>query len=617
MMKSRLTTLALACMTMASAHGQNVAAGSLAAAAQKAITNNPEVTSRLNAMRAATNEADVARGGYYPKVDLGASIGRDSDRITSRDPQSQSLNRNGLALSANQILWDGQSTRKEVERLGHARVTRYFEFLSATEDTALEATRAYLDVQRFRKLVGLAEDNYVQHKYAFDQLQTKSKAGVGRGVDTEQANARLALADSNLTTEVANLHDVSARYLRVVGEAPAGKLPQASGLDRGIQSNNSDTVNQALARNASISAAVENLRATEAQASGKQGAGYQPKVEARIRSGIGKNFDGVQDQKRDTAAEIALNWNLYNGGSDQARVRQYADLINQAADLRDKSCRDVRQTAAIAHNDIRKLKDQLAALDRNVLAIEKARDAYRQQFEIGQRSLLDLLNAENELYTAKRAYANAEFDLQLAYARTQAAKNTLASTLGLARTDDGNGDLVKDWQAGNDAAQRCPTVAIDASSATHDDLDARARRLAGPAVATAAAAPAAMAATPTNAEAPQADAAAAATVAQRQRDWAAAWMSKDVDRYFTYYAKDFAPAHSTSAKWIKERRRLVTKPGPIEVRLDDIKAVPKGDAVVTTFTQNYTSSNFKDKTLKILTWKQLAGEWVIVKESNR
>jgi len=114
-----------------------------------------------------------------------------------------------------------------------------------------------------------------------------------------------------------------------------------------------------------------------------------------------------------------------------------------------------------------------------------------------------------------------------------------------------------------------------------------------------------------------ADAAAAATVAQRLRDWAAAWMSKDVDNYFTYYAKDFAPARSTSAKWIKERRRLVTKPGPIEVKVENIKAVPQGDTVVTSFDQLYTSSNFKDKSLKALTWKQLGGQWVIVKESNR
>jgi adhesin transport system outer membrane protein len=614
MIKMRLTTTALACLTLVSAHAQSVAAGSLASAAQKAITNNPEVTARLNALRAAANEIDVARGGYYPRVDLTANAGRDNNKFTSRSPESQSYSHTGIALSANQLLWDGQATRKEVERLGHARVTRYFEFLSASEDTALEAARAYIDVQRYRKLVTLAEDNYVQHKYVFDQLKSKVKAGVGRGVDSEQANARLALAESNLTTEVANLHDVSARYLRIVGEAPAAKLPATTGLEVGIANAAADTQNQALARNASISAAVENLRAVQAQAQGKESP-YQPKVEARVRTAAGNNLDGTQYEKRNTTAEVLLNWNLYNGGSDQARVQQYADLINQAADQRDKACRDVRQTAAIAHNDIAKLKSQLSALDRNVLAIEKARDAYRQQFDIGQRSLLDLLNSENELYTAKRAYAAAESDLQLAYARTQAAKNTLTTTLGLKRTDDDdNKELVKDWQAANDAAQRCPVTSVDTATSSMEDLDARARKQMGPAVTTPVAAPAAIAA---KAQAPVVDPAAAATVTQRLRDWAAAWMSKDADKYLSFYAKDFAPVRSTSAKWIQERRRLVTKPGPILVQLDDIKAVSQGDAVVTSFQQAYASSNFKDKALKALTWKQLGGQWVIVQESNR
>ena len=613
MMKSRLTALALACMALTTSHAQTTAPGSLASAAQIAISNNPDVTARLNALRASVNEVDVARGGYLPRVDLSASVGRDRDRITSRNPSSEGLSRSGLALSANQMLWDGQATQKEVERLGHAHATRYFEFLSATEDTALEAARAYIDVQRYRKLVSLAEDNYVQHRYAFDQLQSKFKAGVGRGVDSEQANARLALADSNLTTEVANLHDVSARYLRIVGEAPKPKQAATSGLDKGILATNSDTVNQALAKNASISAAVENLRAAQSQSTSKESA-YQPKVEARIRSGVGKNFDGVRDQKSDTAAELLLNWNLYNGGSDQARVRQYADLINQAADMRDKACRDVRQTAAIAHNDIHKLKDQLAALDRNVLAIEKARDAYRQQFDIGQRSLLDLLNAENELYTAKRSYSNAEADLQLAYARTQAAKHTLVATLGITRTEQGTADLVKDWQAASDAAQRCPVTSVESVSASHEELDARARKLSGPALATPVVAVAPVTA---KTEAPVANSAAAETVTSRLRNWAEAWMSKDINNYFTYYAKDFSPLRSTSAKWIKERSRLVTKPGVIGVNLDNIKTVPQGDAVVTSFDQTYTSANFKDKSHKVLTWKHIEGQWVIVKESNR
>ena len=162
-------------------------------------------------------------------------------------------------------------------------------------------------------------------------------------------------------------------------------------------------------------------------------------VEARLAGASGRNVDGIEDQKRNGSAHIVLNWNLYNGGADTARVNQQKNLLNQAADVRDRVCRDTRQVAAIAYNDTRKLTEQLVYLERNTLAIEKARDAYRQQFDIGQRSLLDLLNAENELYTAKRSYANAESDLQLAYARTQAANTAQAvqKTASLRQTSEG------------------------------------------------------------------------------------------------------------------------------------------------------------------------------------
>lgn len=605
------TTLAVLCLAAEAQTQQAPAANSLAAAAQKAIANNPEVTARFNALRASANEIDVARGGYLPQVNLSADAGRAYNKYDSRNPEGESFTRSGVALSVNQVLWDGAAVRTEVERLGHARLTRYFEFLSASEDTALETARAYIDVQRYRRLVSLAEDNYVQHKYVFDQLASKVKAGVGRGVDSEQANARLALADSNLTTEIANLHDVASRYLRVVGESPAPQLAalNTGTLDRGIPATNADAVARALAGNTAVSAAIENLRSVEAQAAGRKGA-FQPKVEARARAAGGNNLDGNLDQRRNASAELVLNWNLYNGGSDQARVRQYADLINQAADQRDKACRDVRQTVAIAHNDIRKLQDQLAALDRNVLAIEKARDAYRQQFDIGQRSLLDLLNAENELYTAKRAYANAEADLQLAYARTQAATNGLVANLGLTRNDDGTGQLASNWQAADDAAQRCPATTVAVSAATKEELDARARRLVSPATAEPVATPAV---TPQ----PVAPAAAVQTVEQRLRDWVATWMAKDVDKYMTFYAKDFAPARMSSAKWISERRRLVGKKGPIDIHVEDVKAQAQGPYVVTSFKQVYKSQDFKDTTLKTLTWRPINGEWVIFKESNR
>jgi adhesin transport system outer membrane protein len=581
----------------------------MAAAVQQAIESNPDVTAKFNAFKASVDEIDIATGALKPRVDLTGEVGRTNDLLTNRLPESQNLNRSGLALSITQLLWDGNATTQEVARLGHTRMARYFDFVDASEQAALEAARAFQDVLRYRRLVQLAEENYVQHKYAFDQIQSRVKAGVGRGVDLEQAGARLALAESNLITERANLHDVTERYRRVIGAQPPANLPATMSVGKPMPATGNEAMAAAAVGNPVIAAAIENLRATRSQAESRQGA-YQPRVETRIRAGGGHNFDGIQDQKRDVNAQIAFTWNLYNGGSDDARQRQSANLLNQAADLRDKACRDTRQTVAIAYNDVRKLNEQLGYLDLNVVAIGKARDAYRQQFDIGQRSLLDLLNAENELYTAKRAYAIAAYDYEIAQVRTFAGMGNLVATLGLSRPDTKT--LAPDsanWSAGEDAASRCPLTPTEMTSASMDELNARVRNLAP--VAPVAAPAAAVVPTPVASQ-------PAGLATQRLRDWAGAWMAKDLDAYYSFYSPNFGPIKANRAKWMAERKRLVTKPGDIKVVLDGIQAQQISPTrVETTFVQTYNSSNFNDTMTKTLTWELERGSWLIVKETNR
>jgi adhesin transport system outer membrane protein len=443
---------------------------------ETALNANPDVAAKLNAYRASADAVDVARAGWLPRVDLTAGVGRENDRFKNRDPQSDTLTRRSVGVGLTQVLWDGLGTRNDVARTGHERLARYFELIETTEQTALEAARAHYDVLRYRRLVQLAEDNYVQHKYATLQIGSRFKAGVGRGVDVEQSGARLALAESNLSTEVANLHDVTARYQRVVGEAPPKSAQLSAPMKQAIPANANDAVALAVSQSAAVSASVESMRAARAAVAARQSV-YQPRIEARVRTEGGRNVEGLRDQTRNSTAEVVLNWNLFNGGADQARVRQQVNLMAQAADLRDKACRDVRQTVSIAYNDTAKLTEQLAQLDRNTLSIEKARDAYRQQFDIGQRSLLDLLNAENELYTAKRSYANAEYDLNIAYVRAHAAMNQLLAQLGLARNAPTDSDAAN-WAAGPDAPGRCPAAALPQAATSRAELDARAERIA-------------------------------------------------------------------------------------------------------------------------------------------
>lgn len=477
-MRLKRTLLACSAALAVSATVQAQGNDALRDAAQKAVASNPDVTARYNALRAAGDAIDVARGAWLPRVDLQAVVGRVDDRITTRVPPNDAMTHDGLALQVVQTLWDGLATRNDVDRLGHERLARYFEFVEATEQAALEAARAHYDVLRYRRLVGLAEDNYVQHKYAYTQIESRVRAGVGRGVDLEQSGARLALAESNLATEVANLHDVVARYQRIVGEAPPARLSLPTALRSGVPATAAEVVAAATARSAAVSASIENLRAARSAATLRESA-FQPRIEARARAGAGRNFDALADQRRDTSADLTLSWNLFNGGADRARVRQAANLLAQAADVRDRTCRDVRQTALIAYNDARKLAEQMTLLDRNVIAIEKARDAYAQQFEINQRSLLDLLNAENELYTARRALANAEHDLGISQVRTQAALQQLTVQLGLRRIDaDQPLADAAGWAADGDAPSRCPLGALDITPTQRGELDARAQRMA-------------------------------------------------------------------------------------------------------------------------------------------
>ena len=192
-------------------------------AALKAVGTNPEVQARWHAFQAAGAEQDVARGGYLPQLDLDAAIGR--ERQDRPGQATDNYTHRGAALTLRQMLYDGFLTRSEVARLGYARLARYYEVVDASESAALETVRAYADVLRYRDLVQLAKDNYVEHRRVYDQIAERTAAGVGRRVDLEQASGRLALAESNLLTEVSNLHDVSARYLRLVGEAPGATLP--------------------------------------------------------------------------------------------------------------------------------------------------------------------------------------------------------------------------------------------------------------------------------------------------------------------------------------------------------------------------------------------------------
>ncbi len=395
---------------------------------QKVVLGNPEVLSKWHIFKSSISEVDVARAGFLPKIDYTYGSGRES--LRQPGAADKVFTRGGHTLTLNQMLYDGFATSSDVKRLDKARLTRYFELVDAAENAALEAGRAYYDVMRYRLLLLLAESNYVEHRASYEQLLRRAQSGAGRRVDVEHAASRLALAELNLNTEAANLHDVTARFIRLVGEAPPPVLFPPSGLTTDFPATEPDALKLAFRQNPALRAALENLESAQHDVELRR-AGLFPRLDLRVRNEATDNYQGAAGTRQNNIAEVIFSYNIFNGGADMARQKVYAERKNLAMDLRDKACRDIRQTLSIAYNDVERLKAQLSNLDLQVGSIEKTRDAYKAQFNIGQRSLLDLLDTENELLNARRTAVNSDMDLGIAYLRTQAGIGRLMEFLGV------------------------------------------------------------------------------------------------------------------------------------------------------------------------------------------
>jgi adhesin transport system outer membrane protein len=613
-------------------------------AVEQAVLSNPEVLARWHAIRAAEGERDAARGGLLPRLDVSAGVG--PERRTGLGDYS----RRSTSVSLTQLLYDGFATYGEFQRLDHTTRVRMFEFFDTSETVALEAARAFFDVVRYRELVRLAEDNFVEHRAVFAQIERRVNARIARAVDLEQVTGRLALAEANLLTEIANLHDTTARFQRIVGRLPSADMPVPAPLARDLPPDASAALVRAQEQHPALLAAIEGVRASQAALDTRSGA-YRPRVDLRLRRDNGHNSTGALGSSSASTAEVVLNWNLFSGFSDQARERQFASQLNVAKDVRDKTCRDLRQTLLIAFNDVGKLKEQLDYLVAHETSIGKALTAYRAQFDIGQRTLLDLLDTENELFQARRAVVNARHDLNFAYARTQQGLGTLLRSLELTGLKSGGEAELAQWAVGADAARQCPVEPVTVPRVEREVLMQRAVQTANRATvlareralqemqqaqqggqlppgaaaappaasAPAAGAPASAAASAAQPSQPSAQAVASAaerSVRQALEAWRSAWEQRNLQGYLDSYAADFVPPGGLSRDaWEQRRRAVIGNAREVKLALANPQVTLQGtDRATTVFVQQYRSSSYEDVVTKTLEWRRKDGSWQIVSE---
>lgn len=406
-----------------------------------AISNDPDVKAQISRRLQSDETVKQARAGFLPVVDLTAGVGyENSDNPTSAaifNDNDATLRRNESALNVNQNLFQGFNTINEMRRTKATVVSSAFKVSSTSQDLAVDVAEKYLNVLREQEIVSLAERNLQSHLRIFKMIKIRSASGVGKMADLAQAKGRLARADANLISERANLGDAQTNYLRTVGIMPNSlNKPPVPG-SRWIPNSLPQALEFALENHPSLKTAQADVFAARFEHKATLSRNY-PKIDIQLEGSRNSNLDGQPGVNNDEMAMLRGSYNLFNGGADIAKQRETAYRVTEAAEIRNRAIRQLVENLRLSWMLLLSTRSQLEDLKQHRDATLATVIAYREQFQLGQRTLLDLLNSENEYYQASVNYVSATYSELLARYRILNSMGTFLSFMNVALPKEAN-----------------------------------------------------------------------------------------------------------------------------------------------------------------------------------
>jgi outer membrane protein len=429
-----ITTTALTAVAMARAMADTLE-GALALAYQ----NNPQINSQRAAARATDEGVGIALSGYRPKVSASAQAGEQYlDTLSSQGAgagyarSAGAIAVAGYGVTASQTLFDGFQTASRT-RLAEGQVFAQRETLRATEQAILlNAATAYMNLLRDAALLELQRNNVKVLETTLRQTRDRFGAGEVTRTDLAQAESSLAAGRSALHAAESNYLTSKSAYIQVIGVEP-GKLANASPVDRFSPPTLASALQRGAAQNPAITTAMYNVDAAIEQVKIGEGALY-PTVS--LNGSLAKNYGSASAlstlETLSGAVVGVISVPIYQGGAEYATIRQAKETLGQRRLDLDTARVSIQQNITQGWGQLEAAKAQIDATTAQVASAEIALDGVREEARVGQRTTLDVLNAQQALVSARTALVTAQHDRIVASYAVLAAVGSLSpQVLGL------------------------------------------------------------------------------------------------------------------------------------------------------------------------------------------
>ena len=292
---------------------------------------------------------------------------------------------------------------------------------------ALDMTEAYVNLLKEQELLRLETDNKKTHERILDQITQRSDAGIGNRVEVDQAKARLALASSNEMASRNNYNDALSRFQRVLGRMPDNDLIKPS-AEFQLPASLTEATDIALLNHPTLRSANADIAEAQAQHRSAKSS-YYPRLDIEIEKRWDEDINGIEGRDENLQAMLRMRYNLYNGGKDSANRDRTAAAVQQSAEIRNNTRRQTIENLRYAWDAKKYVGEQLVYIKEHIKLTYETLEGYRKQFSLGRRSLLDLLNTEDEYNSALRTLVTSESEYMIAQYRILNGMGTLLDTL--------------------------------------------------------------------------------------------------------------------------------------------------------------------------------------------
>lgn len=381
----------------------------LSEAVKTLLQDSPVLKETQFAYMQVGKDLNIANNAYYPTLDVGATYGyaktKEDNGVTVTEGNGK---RTTVTATLAENIYNGGADRNRIISQNHRMDAASYSVVQVADRLTLQFVDAYLGLLKNKKLLDIAKDNVKIHEEIYSQIKERADTGFGRSSESRQAGSRLTLAQANLVSQENNYNDAITTFEKLYGTKVGPESLVVPNFDLPLPAAEHLVFDKAMRCNPTILLQESNIKMAQSVVNEKN-APFRPKLDLEASASYEKN-DVIYDDYKENNYNIMLraSYNLYNKNIDKLEKEKSKLAVTESVHSMESARRDLAESLRFSWQTYVLSSKKIEYLTQHVEYAKDTLDSYRDEFRIGRRDLINLLDAESEYNSALKEMAETE-----------------------------------------------------------------------------------------------------------------------------------------------------------------------------------------------------------------